>query len=332
MTRVFVAGATGAIGKRLVPQLVDSGHDVVAMTRSATKAQALRRQGIETVVADGLDRGAVIDAVTRTEPEIVIHEMTGLSGVTNIRNFDKQFAATNRLRTEGTDHLLVAAKAAGARRFLAQSFGNWYEHTGSWVKTEEDPFVPDPPVHQRRSFEAIQRLEGMVSGAEGIEGVVLRYAALYGPGTDLSADGPVSSMVRKRRFPMIGDGAGVWSFIHVDDAAGATVAAAERGAPGIYNVADDDPAPVSEWLPELARALAARPPRHLPVWLGRLLAGDVVVSMFTENRGAANGKAKRELGWTPRYTSWREGFRNGLADRPPGTTTGVRMSSQRSPR
>ncbi len=248
-------------------------------------------------------------------PEIVVHEMTALAGVTNIRNFDRQFALTNRLRTEGTDHLLAAAKAVGARRFVAQSFGNWYERSGRWTKTEEDPMEPDPPAHQRRSLAAIRRLEETVLGADGIEGVVLRYAALYGPGTDLSLDGKLAAMVRKRRFPVIGDGAGVWSFIHIDDAAAATVAALERGAAGIYNIADDDPAPVSEWLPDLARALGAKPPRHMPLWLGRLVAGEVVASMFTENRGAANGKAKRGLGWTPLYPTWREGFRTGLADR-----------------
>ena len=315
MTRVFVAGATGAVGKRLVPQLVESGHEVIAMTRSEAKAETLRKRGVETAVADGLDREAVIDAVAAAMPEIVVHEMTALAGVTNIRNFDRQFALTNRLRTEGTDHLLAAAKAVGARRFVAQSFGNWYERSGRWTKTEEDPMEPDPPAHQRRSLAAIRRLEETVLGADGIEGVVLRYAALYGPGTDLSLDGKLAAMVRKRRFPVIGDGAGVWSFIHIDDAAAATVAALELGAAGIYNIADDDPAPVSEWLPDLARALGAKPPRHMPLWLGRLVAGEVVASMFTENRGAANGKAKRGLGWTLLYPTWREGFRTGLADR-----------------
>src|SRR5581483_5131519 len=192
MTRVFVAGATGAVGKRLVPQLVESGHEVIAMTRSEAKAETLRKRGVETAVADGLDREAVIDAVAAAMPEIVVHEMTALAGVTNIRNFDRQFALTNRLRTEGTDHLLAAAKAVGARRFVAQSFGNWYERSGRWTKTEEDPMEPDPPAHQRRSLAAIRRLEETVLGADGIEGVVLRYAALYGPGTDLSLDGKLA--------------------------------------------------------------------------------------------------------------------------------------------
>jgi 2-alkyl-3-oxoalkanoate reductase len=313
--KIFVAGATGAIGKRLVPLLVASGADVVAMTRSPEKARSLRAYGAEPVVADGLDREAVMAAVARAEPEVVVHEMTGLTGMTSLRNFDKAFALTNRLRTDGTDHLVDAARAAGARRFVAQSFGNWnYERTGRAPKREEDALDPAPPARQRKSLAAIRHLEHAVVQADGIEGLALRYANLYGPGTGFSAYGEMAPMLRKRRFPVVGDGAGVWSFVHVEDAASATAAAIVRGAPGAYNVADDEPARVADWLPELARALGATPPRRVPVWLGRLASGEVGVSLSTRIRGASNAKAKRELGWTLLYPTWREGFRRGLAE------------------
>jgi nucleoside-diphosphate-sugar epimerase len=313
--RVFVAGATGAVGARLVPLLVAGGHDVVAMTRSAAKARGLRALGAEPVVADGLDRAAVMTVLARSEPEVVVHEMTGLTGVTGVRDFDAQFALTNRLRTEGTAHLLEAGRAAGARRFVAQSFGNWnYERSGAAAKSEDDPFDPDPPAHQRRSLAAIAQLEDAVLGAVELEGVALRYGNLYGPGTGIAPAGDIAAAVRKRRLPIVGDGGGVWSFVHVGDAAAATAAAIERGAPGAYNVADDEPASVIAWLPELACALGAKPPRRVPVWLGRLATGEVGVSMMTRIRGASNAKARRELGWEPRYATWREGFRRGLAD------------------
>jgi 2-alkyl-3-oxoalkanoate reductase len=311
--RVFVAGASGAVGKRLVPLLIASGYDVAAMTRSPQKTAALRAAGADPVVADGLDRTAVVHAVMRAEPEVVIHQMTALSGVTSFRKFDDEFALTNRLRTEGTDHLLEAARAAGVRRIIAQSYGNWnYERTGSGLKTEADPFDPNPPANQRKSLAAIRYLEDAVIGAAGIEGIALRYANLYGPGTGFAVDGAIVKLVRKRRLPIVGDGGGVWSFIHIDDAVAATVAAIEHGAPGIYNIVDDDPAPVAVWLPELARVLGAKPPWRVPVWLGRLAAGEVGVSMMTQIRGTSNAKAKRELAWQPRYKSWRDGFRTGL--------------------
>jgi nucleoside-diphosphate-sugar epimerase len=308
--KIFVAGATGAVGKRLLPLLVECGFEVVGMTRSPEKELTVRNLGAEPAVADGLDRTAVMAAVMRAEPDVVIHEMTGLTGVTSLRNFDTTFALTNRLRTEGTDHLLEAAQAAGARRFIAQSFGNWnLERTGSAPKTEDDPLDPDPPAKQRESMAAIKHLERAVTDAGGL---ALRYGILYGPGNGISEDGEMAEMVRKRRFPIIGDGGGVWSFIHVDDAATATIAALDRGMPGIYNVADDEPVAVRDWLPELARALDAPPPRRVPVWLGRLASGDVGVSLMTSIRGASNEKAKRELGWRPRFPSYREGFRDGL--------------------
>ncbi len=308
--KVFVAGATGAVGKRLLPLLVDSGYDVVGMTRSPQKQELVRELGAEPVVADGLDRDAVMTAVMRSEPDVVIHQMTGLTGVKSFRNFDKEFALTNRLRTEGVDYLLEAATAAGATRFIAQSFGNWnYERTGGSVKTEDDPLDPSPPKRQRESMAAIRHLEEAVVGAGGI---ALRFGILYGPGNAISEDGDIAAMLRKRQFPIVGNGGGVWSFTHIDDAATATLAAIERGEPGIYNVPDDEPVRVADWLPELARALDAKPPRRVPVWLGRLASGEVGVSVMTQIRGASNAKAKRELGWRPRYPSYREGFAEGL--------------------
>jgi len=311
--KVFVAGGGGAIGGPLVRQLVDHDHEVVAMSRSQARGEGPRALGAEIAVADALDREAVIEAVTRSGPEIVIHQLSALSRMKSLRNFDREFALTNRLRTEGTDHLIEAARAAGARRFLAQSYGNWnYERRGGPLKTEEDQFDPNPPANQARSIAAIRYLESAVLGADGIEGVALRYGNFYGPGNAISRDGQISQQVRKRRLPIIGDGAGIWSFTHVDDGAAAAVAAIERGAPGVYNVADDAPARVAEWVPELARVLGAKPPRRVPVWLGRLAAGEVAVSMMTEIRGTSNAKARRELGWEPRYPSYREGFRDGL--------------------
>jgi 2-alkyl-3-oxoalkanoate reductase len=312
-----VAGASGAVGKRLVPFLVASGHDVVAMTSSASKVDALRAAGAEPVVADGLDQFAVTRAVLQAEPQIVIHQMSGLSSAKSFKKFDAEFALTNRLRTEGTDHLLAAAQSAGARRFIAQSFGNWdYARTGSGLKTEEDPLDPAPPANQRESLAAIRYLEKKVLEAEGIDGIALRYGNFYGPGTGFALDGDLVELVRKRRLPIVGDGTGVWAFVHVDDVATATAAAIEHDASGIYNIVDDEPAPVAEWLPGLAKAVGAKPPRHVPVWLGRLATGEVGVSLMTQIRGTSNAKAKRELGWRPRYRSWRDGFHTGLGDIP----------------
>ena len=313
--KVFVAGATGTIGRRLVPLLVADGHEVVAMTRSAQQAGALHAAGAQHVVADALDRAAVVEAVRRARPEVVIHQLTALTGVTNLKNFDREFALTNRLRTESIDYLLEGARAAEASRFIAQSFGAWtYGRTGSGLKTEDDPLDPAPPAHQSASLAALRYLDEKVAGASYLTGLAFRYANFYGPGSLIALDGDVVAMVRKRRLPVIGTGAGVWSFVHIDDAAAATVAAVRSGTAGVYNIGDDEPAPVAEWLPELARAVGARPPRHVPVWLGRIAAGEVGVSMMTRIRGMSNAKAKRELGWSPRYPSYREGFRDGLAD------------------
>ena len=242
-----------------------------------------------------------------------MHELTDLAGTTSMRRFDRAFAGTNRLRIEGTDHLVAAARAAGARRLVAQSFAGWpFARVGGPVKTEDDPLDPDPPAELRRTLDAIRHLESAVLGAEGLEGIVLRYGGFYGPGTSAGEGGYMLDDLRRRRFPVIGAGTGVCSFVHIDDAATATLAALERGAPGIYQIVDDDPAPVSAWLPALAAAAGARPPRRVPAWLARLLAGEHAVVLMTEVRGASNAKAKRELGWRPAHPSWRQGFRTGL--------------------
>ena len=313
--RVFIAGATGALGQRLVPQLVAEGHQVTGMTRSPAKAEMLRALGARPAVADALDAGAVRRAVGDASPEVVVHQLTALSGELDMRHIDRTMAATNRLRTAGTDHLLDAAREAGARRFVAQSYAGWpFARTGGPVKDESDPLDPAPPAALRETLDAIRHLEAAVTGIDWGDGLVLRYGGFYGPGTGLSLrpGAEMATAVRARRFPVVGAGGGVWSLIHIDDAASATVAAVERGAAGIYQVADDEPAPVRDWLPALAAALHAAPPRHLPRWVGRLAAGEAATVMMTEVRGASNAKAKRELGWRLRYPSWRQGFAEGL--------------------
>ena len=314
--KVFVAGASGALGQRLLPRLVSNGHEVVGMVRSEAKAPLVGELGAQPVVADALDPDAVAKAVAEAEPETIVHQLTALSGGIDPRHFERDFALTNRLRTEGTDHLLAAARAVGARRFVAQSYTGWpFAREGGAVKSEEDRLDPDPPKEFRTTLAAIRHVEAAVAGADWIEGLVLRYGGFYGPGTSLAVDpdGEHVAEVRKRRFPVVGDGGGIWSFLHIEDAAAATALAVDRGAPGIYNVVDDEPAPVAEWLPELAAALGAPKPRRVPRWLGRLLAGEAATVMMTEVRGASNSKAKRELGWEPRYPSWRQGFRHGLS-------------------
>ena len=307
--RVFVAGAAGAVGQQLLPQLTGQGHQVTASTRSPAKVARLRELGAEPVVVDGLDAMAVGEAVARARPDVVIHQMTSLAGAFGLRHFDRTFAVTNQLRTRGTDHLLAAAAAAGARRFIAQSYTGWPNiRAGGPVKTEDDPLDPHPPAAQRESLAAIEYLERVVPAAP-MQGIVLRYGSFYGPG----ASDAFVGLVRKRRLPVIGDGAGVWSFLHIRDAAAAAVAALEHGRAGVYNVVDDEPARVAEWLPYLAQAVGARPPRRIPVWLGRLAAGKVAVSWLTQIRGSSNARAKRELGWQPAWPSWRQGFAGGLA-------------------
>ena len=307
--RVFVAGATGAIGRQLVPRLVAAGHEVHGMTRSDSKRAMLYEWGAVPVVADALDPDQVADAVGRARPDVIVHQLTAIPATLNMRHFDRDFALTNRLRTEGTDHLLSAGHAVGVRRFVGQSYGAWpYARTGGPVKSEEDQFDPSPARAMRKSFAAIHHLETAVLGADWTEGIVLRYGAFYGPGTSMAPGTEQVELVRRRKFPLVGDGGGVWSFIHVADAAEATVVAATRGGRGVYNVVDDDPAPVAEWLPALAQELGAKPPMRVPRFVGRLFAGEVGVVMMTEIRGASNAKAKRDLQWRPAHPSWRHGF------------------------
>ncbi|MGH7588564.1 MAG: NAD-dependent epimerase/dehydratase family protein [Gemmatimonadota bacterium] len=314
--RIFLAGATGAVGRRLVPLLIQAGHDVVGLTRTPAKADNLRTMGAEPAVADALDPDAVMTTVTDARPEVVINQLTAIPDEVDLRHFDRAFALTDRLRSEGTRHLVSAAREAGARRFVAQGFAGWgYAREGTAIKTEGDPWDPDPPAVFRRTLNALRELEAAVLGARELEGIVLRCGWFYGPGTSIGEGGSVVEAVRRRRMPIVGKGTGVWSFAHIDDVAGATLTAVERGASGVYNVADDDPAPVAEWLPALADAVGAKPPRRVPVWLARLLVGAAGVALMTQNRGISSGKAKRELGWEPHWPSWREGFRKGLGDR-----------------
>ncbi|MDR2985729.1 MAG: NAD(P)-dependent oxidoreductase [Nocardiopsaceae bacterium] len=307
--RVFVAGATGALGRQLVPRLVAAGHEVVGMTRSQSKQAMLRELGAAPAVADALDPDQVAQAVARAQPEVIVHQLTAIGGL-DLRHFERDFAATNRLRTEGTDYLLSAGQAVGVRRFVAQSVAGYgaYARTGGPVKTEQDPLDPAPLAEMRETLAAIRHLEDAVLGAGWTEGVVLRYGVFYGPGTSLAPGEEQFELVRKHKYPVVGSGDGVWSFIHVADAAEATAAAVEHGGRGIYNVVDDDPAPVAEWLPALAQALGAKKPMRVPRFVGRLFAGEVGAMMMTELRGASNAKAKRELAWRPGHPSWREGF------------------------
>ena len=314
--RIFVAGAAGAVGRRLVPMLVAHGHEVTAATRSAIKLDLLRGLGASPVMMDGLDGGEVGEAVARAEPDVIVHEMTALAGTPNMKHFDRWFAVTNQLRTRGTEHLLAAASASGVERFVAQSYTNWNNDRGSRrLNTEDDPLDPNPPKEQSQTLAAIRFVEDAVISAD-LQGIVVRYGNLYGP---VASEWLVEA-VRKRKMPVVGNGSAVWSWLHVDDAASATVAAIERGQPGSYNIVDNEPAPLSEWLPYLAQAVGARPPMHVPVWLGRLLAGEVGVSMTTRIQGSSNAKAKRELDWQPKWSTWRDGFRFGLSDRPANAT------------
>jgi nucleoside-diphosphate-sugar epimerase len=307
--RVFVAGATGAIGRQLVPRLVAAGHEVHGMTRSESKQAMLDELGAVPVVADALDPDQVAEAVGKARPEVIVHQLTAI-GPVDLRHLDRDFALTNRLRTEGTDHLLSAGQAVGARRFVAQGTAGYgaYVRTGGPAKSEEDPLDPTPARQMRQTAAAIRHLEEAVLGARWTQGIVLRYGVFYGPGTSLAPGEEQFELVRRRRFPLVGDGAGVWSFIHVADAAEATVAAVEHGSRGVYNVVDDDPAPVAEWLPALAQTLGAKKPLRVPRFIGRLFAGEVGVVMMTDARGASNAKAKRELAWRPAHPSWRQGF------------------------
>jgi nucleoside-diphosphate-sugar epimerase len=309
--RVFVAGGTGVLGRRLVPQLVARGHQVTATTTSAAKLGLVAEMGAEAVVMDGLDAASVGEAVAKARPEVIVHQMTAISvahaGQPDFRHFDRWFATTSRLRTEGTDHLLAAAEATGVSHFVAQGYASWNGiREGGWVKTEEDPLDLETGTAAHVGMEAIGHVEDVVVRAAG---AVLRYGWLYGPG----ATDDLVEPVRKRQFPLVGRGTGYCSWVHLDDAASATVLAVEHKATGVFNIVDDEPAPASEWLPYLAACAGAKAPRRVPVWLARLLAGEVAVTMMTEGRGFSNAKARRELGWQLRYPSWRQGFKEELA-------------------
>jgi 2-alkyl-3-oxoalkanoate reductase len=305
--RIFVAGATGAVGRSLVALLVSAGHSVVGMTRTPGKVEIIRSLGAEAFVVNALDAKAIHTAVALARPDVVVHEMTDLRGM-DMRSFDRSFANTNRLRTEATDYLLTAARDAHVKLFVAQSYCGWpYARMGGPVKSETHPFDPDPPHELRHTLDAIRYLEDVVTAAVEPAGVILRYGALYGSDTGVF-DHAMVEHIRRRHVPLIGDGNGWWSFLHVDDAAAATVLAIENGRPGIYNIVDDDPAPVREWLPELADMLGAKPPVHVPAWLAQILAGEHLVVLMTQSRAGSNAKARHELGWQPAHPSWREGF------------------------
>jgi 2-alkyl-3-oxoalkanoate reductase len=287
--------------------LLEAGHDVAGTTRTTDKLAGLARAGAEPVVMDGLDAGSVTAAVTRARPDVVIHQLTALSRVRSLRKFDEGFAPTNRLRTTGTDHLLAAARTAGVRRFVAQSFTGWTnERVGGPVKDESSPLDPHPTPASRQTLAAIAHVEKVVPAAPDLDGLVLRYGGFYG----LGAGGDLLELIRSRKLPIVGGGTGIWSLVHIDDAARATLCAVQRGAPGVYNIVDDDPAPVSEWLPLLAEVIGAKPPLRIPAWLARPMIGAHGVSLMTQVRGSSNAKAKRELGWSLTYPTWREGFRS----------------------
>lgn len=316
--RVFVVGASGALGSRLVPQLIDAGHEVVGSHSSPGRADLLRRLGAEPVRLDLLDARAVRDAVVANEPDAIVHEATALANAKFGRNLDRSLAPTNVLRTNGTDALVAAARDAGVRRFVAQSFAPYrYERRGGPIKAEDDPLDPDPPPATRETVAAMIHVEDVVTD---VGGIALRYGAFYGAANDGWAE-----LVRTRHFPIVGDGGGIIPFVHLEDAAAATVLALEHDGPAIYNIVDDDPAPMREWLPVLAQVLGAKPPRRFPTWLARLVAGEATAVMATESRGASNAKAKRDLGWTLRYPSWREGFAAAYAG---SDATGVRRPQQ----
>ena len=311
--RIFVAGATGAVGQRLIPQLIERGHEVIGTTRVPAKMATIAAAGAKAVVVDALRRDQVLAAVAEAQPEVIIHQLTAIGGAPDLRHFDDYFAATNALRTTGTDNLIAAAQASGVRRLVAQSYGGWpYARSGGPIKTEADPLDPNPATNARKTLAAIRHLETAVMAAGPVEGVCLRYGGFYGPGNGLGRGGEVVEMVRKRRLPIVGGGTGIWSFLHIDDAASAAVLAAEGGPQGIYNIVDDEPAPVNEWLPYLAHTLGAKPPLRVPAWLVRPVLGEQGTLMMTQVRGASNAKARAQLGWVASYPTWREGFRTGL--------------------
>lgn len=324
--KIFLAGATGAIGKRLTPLLVAAGHAVTGTTRHPEKADSIQAAGAIPAVVDALDAAAVSDAIQRAQPEVIIHELTSIPASLNLRRLDYEFALTNRLRTKGTDNLIAAARKAGCHRLIAQSYAGWpYARSGGWVKTEEDPLISPGEPAVRETLKAIRHVESAVTEDPSIAGIVLRYGAFYGPGTSFAKGGSSLEDVRRGRIPIVGRGTGYWSFIHIDDAASATLAAVESDNRGLYNVCDDEPAPVSQWLPFLASTLGVKAPRHIPRWLGRIVIGPHGVAWMNEIRGASNAKAKSRLRWRLKWPSWRMGFRDGLDDEMQKTTPQARF-------
>jgi 2-alkyl-3-oxoalkanoate reductase len=310
--RIFLAGATGAIGKPLLPMLISAGHTVIATTQHKDKMISIHSAGAIPMLVDALNKEQALAAVREARPEIVIHQLTAIPANLNLRHFDEGFALTNRLRTEATDYLLAAARAVGARRFIAQSYAGWYARTGNWIKTEDDPLISSGITDGRKTLEATVHVEEAVLKEEALEGFVLRYGSFYGPGTSLAPGAWFFEGVRQRRVPIVGDGSAYWFFLHTEDAASATLAAVNAGMPGIYNITDDEPARVSVWLPYLAEMLGAKPPRHVPKWLARLAVGEYGVAAMTELRGSSNRKAKSLLSWKPKWPSWRQGFKDGF--------------------
>jgi len=312
--KVLLAGATGAIGRRLVPMLVVSGHSVFGTTQRADKMMSIRCAGATPMLMNALDGKEVLRTVLQAGPDVIIHGLTAIPANLDFRKFDDGFELTNRLRTLGTDHLLAAARAAGVRRFIAQSYAGWYRRTGNWIKSEDDPLIAGGISDGRKTLDATVHLESAVLRETAVEGFVLRYGSFYGPGTSLRPGAWFFESVRQRRVPIVGRGTGHWSFIHIDDAAAATVSAINATAVGIYNITDDEPAPVSTWLPFLAEVLGAKTPRHVPKWLARMAMGEYGVAAMTQLRGASNGKAKSLLPWKLKWASWRTGFRSGFED------------------
>lgn len=311
--RILIAGGTGALGSALTRVLTAKGHEVGATSRNPAKIDALSTAGVSSLQMDGLDRDSVFRAIEKFKPEVLVHQMTSLSGMKDLKNFDREFTLTNRLRTEGLDNLIAAAKATGVKQIVVQSFTGWPNvKAGSALKIETDALDSNPPVAMRETLHAIKYIETSLSNLTGVRGAVLRYGAFYGPNTSISMDGDIAQSIRKRMLPLVGSAKGVWSFIHIQDAAEATALAIEQNAEGVFNIVDDDPAPVSDWLPHLAERLNAKPPFHVPVWLASLLIGDAGVSLMTQIRGSSNQRAKSVLGWRPRFSSWREGFCSGL--------------------
>lgn len=312
--KIFILGGTGVIGRYMVPLLVKERHEVTVLVRSAERYSEAEKMGARGITADVFNEKELTTVIKKTEPEIIIHQLTALSTVKgNFRKFDQEFELTNRFRTEVTDTLLKAAELTGVRRFIAQSFCGWpFARQGGLIKTEEDKLDPNPPRSFMKTLNAIKHLESAIKRSEKVEALALRYGMFYGPDTAISGDGAIVNLIKKRNFPIVGEGGGIWSFINVKDAAGATVKAVTRGKSGLYNIVDDEPAPVSIWLPYLAKVLKAEPPRKIPIWLGRLLLGEAGISMMTKIRGGSNAKAKHDLGWEPVYATWRDGFTDSL--------------------